>query len=142
PAEAEAECLEPHVFHRHVAGENQKIGPGDFAAILLLDWPEQPPRFVLIRVVGPAVERSEALRTLTAAAATVGDPVRACGMPRHADEERPIVTVIGWPPLLRRPHHLNQVALEGLHVEALELFRVVETFSHRIGTRRVPMEDR
>src|SRR5207244_3646331 len=68
PPEAEAERLESHLFHGHVAGEDQEIGPGDLAAVLLLDRPEQAARLVEARVVGPAVEGGEALRAFAAAA--------------------------------------------------------------------------
>src|SRR5689334_23115798 len=61
PAEAEAERLETHRFHRHIAGVDQQIGPGDLLAVLLLNGPEQPARLVEVGVVGPAVERREAL---------------------------------------------------------------------------------
>ena len=59
--EAEAERLKAHRFHRHVAGEHEQVGPGDLAAVLLLDRPQQPARLVEAGVVGPAVERREAL---------------------------------------------------------------------------------
>src|SRR6185436_7242492 len=66
PAEAEAEGLEPHRFHGHVAGQDQQIGPGDLLAVLLLEGPEEPARLVEVRVVGPAVQRREALLTFAA----------------------------------------------------------------------------
>ncbi len=58
----EAEGLEPHRLERAVAGQDHQVGPGDFAAVLLLDWPEQTARLVEVRVVGPAVEGRKALR--------------------------------------------------------------------------------
>ena len=79
--EAEAERLEPHRLDGAVAGEDEQIGPGDLPAVLLLDRPEQPARLVEVRVVGPTVERSEALRAFAATAAAVGDAVRARGVP-------------------------------------------------------------
>src|SRR6266511_508325 len=66
--EAEAERLEPHRFHRDVAGEDDQIGPRELPAVLLLDRPEQPARLVGARVVGPTVEGSEALRAAVATA--------------------------------------------------------------------------
>ena len=68
-----------------------------------------------------------------AAAPTVGDAVRAGSVPRHPDEERSVVAVVGRPPVLRRRHHLDDVPLQRLEVEGLELFRVVEVLAHRIG---------
>src|SRR5215207_10468357 len=64
--EAEPERLEPHRFVGAIAGEDDEIGPGDLAAVLLLDRPEQPARLVEVRVVGPAVEGGKALRALAA----------------------------------------------------------------------------
>ncbi len=58
---AEAEGLEPHRLQRAVAGEDHQVGPGDLAAVLLLDRPEQTARLVEVHVVRPAVERREAL---------------------------------------------------------------------------------
>jgi hypothetical protein len=40
PAEAEAERLEPHRLHRHVARQHEQIGPRDLLAVLLLDRPQ------------------------------------------------------------------------------------------------------
>ena len=139
--EAEAERLEPHRFVGAVAGEDQEVGPGDLAAVLLLDRPEQPARLVEARVVGPAVERGEALSAAAATAPAVGDAVRARGMPAHPDEQRPVVAVVGRPPVLRRRHHLEDVPLQRLDVEGLELLRVVEVLAHRIGPGRVLVEN-
>src|SRR6185369_5586160 len=50
---AEAEGLEAHGLISTVAGENYQIGPRDFVAVLLFYWPEQPPRLVEARIVGP-----------------------------------------------------------------------------------------
>ena len=139
--EAEPERLEPHRIHGDVAGEDQEISPGDLPAVLLLDRPEQPARLVEARVVGPAVERREALSAAAATAPAVGDAVRARGMPRHPDEERPVVAVVGRPPVLRRRHHLDEVALERVEIESLELFGIGEVLAHRIGEGRVLVEN-
>ena len=140
-AEAEAERREPHRLHGDVAGEHQEVGPGELPAVLLLDRPEQPARLVEARVVGPAVERREALSALAAAAPAVGGAVRARRMPRHPDEERPVVAVVGRPPLLRRRHHLDEVALQRLEIEGLERFCVVEVLAQRIGEGRLLVEN-
>ena len=63
-------------------------------------------------------------------------------VPRHPDEERPVVAVVGRPPLLRRRHHLDDVLLQRVEVEGLELLRVVEVLAHRIGLGRVLVEHR
>jgi hypothetical protein len=133
PPEAEAEGLEAHRLVRDVTCEDDQIGPRDPPAVLLLDWPQQPTRLVEVRVVGPAIERRKTLSALAATSTAVSDPVCARGMPRHPDEERPIVAVVGRPPGLRRRHHLLDVLLQGIEVERLELLRVVEVLAHRIG---------
>src|SRR5512142_1867749 len=46
------------------------------------------------------------------AAAPVPDAVGARAVPRHADEERPVVAEVGRPPLLRVRHECVEVALE------------------------------
>ena len=127
PPAGKAEGLEPHRVQRDVAGEDHQVGPRDLAAILLLDRPQQPARLVQAHVVRPAVERREALRAGTGAAATIGNSVRACAVPGHADEERPVVTVVRGPPVLRIRHQGMQVLDHGIEVELLELSGVVET---------------
>jgi hypothetical protein len=139
--ETEAERLEAHRFIGTVAGEDNQIGPGDFAAVLLLDRPEQPTRLVETRVVGPTVEGGKALRAAAAAAPAIGDAVRASGMPTHPDEEPPVVAVVGRPPLLRRRHHLEDVPLQRIKVEGLEFLGIVEVLAHRIGQRRALAEN-
>src|SRR5581483_1122070 len=116
-AEPEAEGPEPHRLHGDVAGKDQEVGPGDLAAVLLLDGPEQPAGLVEVGVVGPAVEGSEALGAGAAAAAAVGDAVGASGVPGHADEEGPVVAVVGGPPVLRPGHDVDEVSPEGLEVK-------------------------
>jgi hypothetical protein len=109
---------------------------------LLLDGPEQPARLVEARVVGPAVERGEALRALTATAPAVLDAVRAGGVPRHPDEERPVVAVVRRPPVLRCRHDVEDVPLQRVDVEGLELLGVVEVRAHRIEPGLVLVEHR
>ena len=124
--------LNPIDSMAHVAGQDQQVGPGDLLAVLLLDRPEQPARLVEVRVVRPAIQRSEALLAFAAAAAPVGDAVGAGGVPRHADEEPPVVAVIRRPPVLRLRHQRDEIPLQRLDVEGLELLRVVEVLPHRI----------
>ena len=123
--EGEAERLEPHRFVGTVAGEDDQVGPGDLAAVLLLDRPQQPAGLVEAGVVGPAVERGEPLGALAAAAPAIVDAVGARGVPRHADEQRPVMAVVGRPPVLRCRHHVDDVLLQRLDVEGLELLGVV-----------------
>ena len=136
----ETERLEAHRLQGDVAGEHDQVGPGELAAVFLLDRPQQPPRLVEVRVVRPAIEWREALRAAAGSAAAVADAVRAGAVPRHTDEERPVVTVIGRPPLLRIRHQRSQVLDDGVQVEALELLGVVERAAHRIGLGGVLVE--
>ena len=140
-AAAETERLEAHRLEGDVAGENHQVGPGDFPAVLLLDRPQQPARLVEVRVVRPAVERREALLAGAGAAAAVGDAVRARAVPRHADEQRPVVAKVGRPPVLRVRHQGMQVLDHGIQVEALEFLGVVERLAHRIGQGGVLVEN-
>ena len=97
-AAAEAEGFEAHRFEGDVAGEDHQVGPGNLAAVLLLDRPEEAAGFVEADVVGPTVERGEALLAATAAAAAVAGAVGAGAVPGHADEERAVVAEVGGPP--------------------------------------------
>src|SRR5207244_9799501 len=108
------------------ARENHEGGPGDLSAILLLDWPQQSARLVKIHVVRPAIERREALLTRSGPAAAVADAVRARAVPRHSNEEWPVVAKVGRPPILRVGHQGMQVLDHGVQVEAHEFLRAVE----------------
>ena len=140
-AAAEAERLEAHRLQGAVPGEDQQVGPRDLPAVLLLDRPEQPARLVEAGVVGPAVERGEALCAAAAAATAVRDAVRAGSVPRHADEERSVVAVVGRPPVLRLGHQRIDVVRQGVEVEAVELRGVVEVLAHGIGLGVVLAKD-
>ena len=132
-AAGETEGLEAHRLQRDVAGEDHQVGPGDLAAVFLLDRPQQAARLVEVGVIGPGVERREALLTGAGAAAAVGDAVGAGAVPGHADEQAAIVTEVGRPPFLRVRHQGTQVLDHGVEVEGLEFLGVVELFAHRIG---------
>ena len=138
---AEAEGLEPHRLQGAVAGEDHQVGPGDFPAVFLLDRPEQTARLVEVHVVGPAVERRQALGAGARAPAAVAHAVGAGAVPRHPDEERPVVTPIGRPPVLRVGHQRIEVLLQGRQVEFLEFLGVVERLAHRIALVRVLMKN-
>src|SRR4029077_14409302 len=83
----EPEGLEPHRLQRHVARQDQEVGPRNLPAVLLLDRPQQPARLVEAPVVGPAVEGRESLLAGPGAAAAVADAVRAGSVPCHANEQ-------------------------------------------------------
>ena len=131
-ASAKTECLKAHRFKRHIARENHQVGPGNLAAIFLLGWPEQPARLVKAHVIGPAIQRREALLTCSGAAPAVPDAVRACAVPRHPNEQRPVVPKVRRPPLLRVRHHGMQVLDHGIQVETLKFFDVVKLLAHWI----------
>src|SRR5581483_4223271 len=140
--ESEAEGLETHRLQGAVAGKDDEVGPGDLAAVLLLDGPQQTAGLVEVGVVGPAVRRRESLFAAPTATPPVSDAVGAGRVPRHADEERPVVAVVSRPPVLRGGHHLEDVAPERLDIERLELFRVVEALAGGVGPGRGLMEHR
>ncbi len=138
---AETERLEAHQFEGDVAREDHQVGPGDFPAVFLLDRPQQAARLVEVRVVRPAVERSEALHAAIGSAAAVADAVRAGAVPRHSNEQRPVMAIVGRPPILRVRHQGMQVLDHGIQVEALEFPGVVERLAHRIGQAGVLVEN-
>jgi hypothetical protein len=140
-AEAEAERGEPHRLERDVAGEHEQIGPGDLLAVLLLDRPQQAAGLVEVGVVRPAVQRGEALAPVTTTATPVLDAIGAGLVPRHADEQWSVVAVVGRPPVLRGGHHLDDVGLERLDVQAGERRPVVEVGAERVASRRMLVED-
>jgi hypothetical protein len=140
-AAGETERLEAHRVEGDVAGENHQVGPGDFPAVLLLDRPQQPARLVEVRVVRPAIERREALLAGSGAAAAVADAVRACAVPSHPNEQRPVVAKVGRPPILRVHHQGMQIPDHAVQVEALEFLGVVECLAHRIGQGGVLVEN-
>src|SRR3546814_6603577 len=103
--------------------------------LFLLHRPQQAARLVEIAVVGPTVERGEALLPGIRAAATVGGTISARAVPRHADEERTIMPIVGRPPRLAVGHQRGQIILHRLIVERSERRGVIEILAHRIGRR-------
>jgi hypothetical protein len=89
--------------------------------------------FVEIGVVGPAVQRRKTECSRTRATATVRNAVRACAVPRHADKERSVVSVIGGPPRLRAGHQRNDVFFHCRQIQRKELFFVIKIRFHRVG---------
>jgi hypothetical protein len=140
-AGGETEGAETHGLQRHVAGEDQQIGPGNLLPVFLLDRPQQAARLVDVHVVRPTVERRETLLAATAAATAIAQAVGAGGVPRHADELRTVMAKVGRPPVLRVGHQLAQVILQRLVVELLEFLGVVERLAHRIGQGGVLVEN-
>ena len=138
---AESEDRTAHVLDRHVAGENEEVGPADVLPVLLLDRPKQAPRLVEIAVVRPAVERSEALLAAVRAAPPIGRAIGARRVPGHTDHERPVMPVVGRPPGLAVGHQRLEVVLQRLIVELLERLGIVEVVAHRVGRDAALMKD-
>ena len=141
-AEGEPERLEARRLQRGVACEHQQVGPRDLVAVLLLDRPQQAAGLVEVGVVGPAVQRSEALHALACAAAAVEDAVGARGVPAQPDHQAGVAAVVGGPPVLRGGDHRDHVGLEGVGVELREFLGVVEVLAEGIALRRVRVQDR
>src|SRR5882672_4504528 len=97
-AATEAEGLEAHRFEGDVARKDHQIGPGDLAAVLLFDRPEQAAGLVEADIVRPTVERCESLLAPAAAAAAIKSAVRAGAVPRHANEQRTVMAEVRRPP--------------------------------------------
>src|SRR5690606_8782351 len=104
---AESQSLEPHGFKRNVSAQHHEIGPRKAAAILLLDGPEQPARFVEVRVVRPAIERSKADRAIGGAAATVRYAVSSSAVPGKSDHQPAVVPKVSRPPILGSSKELS-----------------------------------
>src|SRR5690606_4722089 len=102
---------------------------------------EQSPRLVKVCVVGPASERCKALAAIASAASAIADPVGAGAVPRHTDEQRPVVAEIRRPPILRVGHQLCEIFFQGRIVKLLEFFGVVEILAHGIGFGGTLVED-
>ena len=129
----EPEGFESHGLHGHIAGQDEQVTPGQLAAVLRLDRPQQPAGLVEVDVVWPGVQRSEALHARASASAPIAGAVGAGTVPGHANEEGAVVAVVGGPPLLRIGHESHEIGLDRGEVEGFEFRRVVEVVSHRAG---------
>ena len=138
---AETEGLETHRIQRDIARQNHQVGPRNFATILYLDRPQQATRLVEVAVVRPTVERRKSLTPIARTATTITGAISARAVPRHADEERPVVTEVRRPPILRIGHQGMQILLHRIEIQALELGTVIKTFAHRVGLGGVLMKN-
>ena len=132
---------ESHRLQRHIAREDDQIGPGNGIAVFALDRPEQTSCFIEIGVVRPTVERRKSLVPMTSPTAAITCPVGPSAVPGHADEQRSVMPPISRPPILRIRHQGLQVGFQTLVIKAREGLRVVEVVSQRIGGRMVLMQD-
>src|SRR5205085_2338511 len=126
----EAERFKAHRLEGDIAREDHQIGPRNLPSILLLDRPEEPARLIETDIVGPTVQRCEALLTASTAAAAITGAIGAGAVPGHADEERSVVAKVCRPPLLRVRHQRGEILLQGCVIERLELLCVVEVGAH------------
>ena len=138
---AESKNGAAHGFDGDLSGQNEQICPADGVAVLLLDRPKKSTGFVEVAVVGPAVEGRESLGAGPATASAVAGAVRSCSVPGHANEERAVMAVIGWPPVLTVGHQCVEVGFQSLVVKGLERLSVVEVLAHWIGFLVVLMKD-
>src|SRR4029079_13903766 len=141
PTAAEAENRPAHRFDGDIAGENEQVGPADVLAVLALDRPQQPPGLVEIAVVRPTVEWGKALLAAVGAAASVTRAISPGRVPRHANEQRTVMAIVGWPPGLAVGHERRQVTLQRLIVEGVEGFGIIEVIAHRVGRAAALLED-
>ena len=132
-AAGESECLETHRFQCNVAREDHQVSPGNFAAILLLDRPQQTPRLVQVPVVGPTVQRRESLVTSACATPAVVNAIGAGAVPGHANHQPAIMAPVSGPPVLRIGHQRFEILDYGLQVQRPELPGVVKRLSQRIA---------
>ncbi len=140
-AKGEAKGFEAHGFIGHVACEQDQVGPAQLVAVFLFDRPEDAARLVEVAVVGPAVERGKADVAMATAAAPIGQTVRARRMPCEADHQPAVMAPISGPPVLAVGHQRLDVGLDGLEVEGLDLFGIVEIRPERIGFLVVLVQD-
>src|ERR1700722_12475056 len=130
---AKTESLKAHLLQSDIPGQDHQIAPGDLFTVFLLDRPQQAPCLVEIAVVRPTVELLESLLSAARTAAAVTRTVSPGAVPGHADKERAVVAVVGWPPILRSRQNFRDVLLHGIEVETQKRLPVVEVFAERIG---------
>ena len=106
----------PHRLVGHGARQHDQVGPADVLAILLFKRPQQAARLVQAHVVGPGVERGEALVARAGAATAVGDAVGTRGMPGHANHQAAVMPPVGRPPVLAVGHKGGQVFFQRAEV--------------------------
>ena len=129
----EAESFKAHGLQRHIPGKNEKVCPGNFTTVLLLDWPKQTTGLIEISIIGPAIKRSKALSTGPPASAAIRSTVSTGSMPGHPNEERTIVPKICRPPVLRIGHQIIEIFFKGIVIDGLKLFPIIKIILHRIG---------
>ncbi len=131
-AKGEAKGFQPHGFIGDGARKDDEVGPAHFVAVFLLERPEQAPRLVEAHIVGPGVQRREALVGGAAAAASVCEAVGARRVPGHADHQAAIMAPVGRPPGLAVRHQRVKVFLQRRDIELLQFFAIVKILAERV----------
>src|SRR6185437_3079827 len=119
-------CRETHRLKGDVPGKDHQVRPRNLASIFLLDRPQQTARLVEVHIVRPAIEGRKPLLPSSRSAAAITDSIRAGAVPRHADEQWPVVTEVGRPPFLRVGHDRLKVFHYGVQIKTLKFLRVIE----------------
>ena len=145
PSAGKTQGFEAHGIQRNVSGQDHQVGPRDAPTVLLLNGPQQSPGLVQAGVVGPAVQRIEALLAAVGAAATVVDTIGTGAVPGHPDHQSPVMAEIRRPPVLRSGQYLFDVALQLLEIDVAERLGVVEIITVGIGagvvrTKRIEVQ--
>ena len=130
-----------NLFRLTIAGKEEKVSPRDLVAILLLDGPQQTASLVKTDVVGPAIERGEALLTTATATATVLNTIGTRAVPCHTDEETGVGTEVCGPPFLAVGHQVIEILLETIVIQALKRLGVIEVAALRAVGRSLLAED-
>ena len=90
------------------------------AAVLLLDWPNQPPGLVQVCVIFPTLFGFKPLSPSVAASAAVELPVSTGAVPRQADEQgavrRLVAEAVSGPKRLIGVDDFNEVGSDGIQV--------------------------
>ena len=134
---AEAIGRQTHDLERDIARQRDQIGPGQRAAIFLLDRLQQAAGFVRIAIIPPAADRGEALHRRARAAAPIGNAIGARRVPGHADHLRTIIAIVGRPPGHGRIQEGLDVVLQLGEIDLVECLGIIEVGPHRIGGQTV-----
>ena len=124
-AAAEAEHRPAHAFDRDVAGQDEQVGPADCLPYFCLIGHSRRRALSRLPLSGQLLSGSKRCCPLWRRRA-VGHAISARGMPRHADQERAVMAVVGRPPRLAVGHQRGEIGLQRLIIERLERLGIVE----------------
>ena len=140
-ATAKAKGLQAHRVQRAIARQDHQIGPRNCIAVFLLDRPQQAARLIKVHVIWPRVQRRKPLRASSGPPAPVAGAVSSGRMPRHANEQRAVMAPISRPPILAIGHQRCKVSLQGRQVQLAEGLCIGKIRAHRVGLRRMLVQD-